>query len=81
MAFRLIVVAEAGRRFFHLLNNVRRGHLYAVTSDGKAIAVCQVDEAGKLEISARQVLLARLRSQPAVMLGRWTRETLYESER
>ena len=59
---------------------MREGHSYVVTSHGKAIArIAPLDEQDVKSMSAsRDALLVRLRAQPALNTGRWTREELYE---
>ncbi len=72
--------ADANRKFSQLLQSVRRGRSYVVTSHGKPIArISPVDQAGKLVASARESLLIRLRRQPVTRSGRWTRDELYEN--
>ena len=76
---KLISAAEANRKFSQLLQGVRQGRSYLVTSHGKPVAkISPVDEAEKTRTSAREALLARLRRQPVVKGGHWTREELYE---
>jgi prevent-host-death family protein len=74
-----ISAAEANRKFSQLLQGVRQGRSYVVTSHGKPVAkISPVDDSEKTRVSARETLLARLRRQPVVKGGRWTREELYE---
>jgi prevent-host-death family protein len=62
-----------------LLQGVRKGRSYVVTSHGKPVAkISPVDESEKTRGNAREALLARLRRQPVVKTDRWTREELYE---
>lgn len=77
-----VSAADANRKFSQLLQGVRRGRSYVVTSHGKPIAkISPVDEAGTTELSARDTLLARLRRQSVVRAGRWSRDELYEDAR
>lgn len=77
-----VTAADANRKFSQLLQGVRRGRSYVVTSHGQPIAkIAPVEEPGKIEVKARQTLLARLRQQPAAKIGRWTRDELYEDAR
>ncbi len=74
-----VSAAEANRRFSELLRTVKAGRSVIVTSHGKPVAKLMPvagDEraAGK----ARSALLARLRKQQAVDVGRWTRDELYD---
>jgi prevent-host-death family protein len=77
-----VSAADANRKFSQLLQSVRRGRSYVVTSHGKPIAkISPIDESGTIEASARENLLARLRRQPATRVARWTRDELYEDGR
>jgi prevent-host-death family protein len=74
-----ISVAQAKRHFFKLLQAVRSGRSYAVTSQGKAVAkIVPVRPHDEIMRGARRALIARLRSQPIVDIGPWTRDELYE---
>jgi len=77
----MVTAAEANRRFSRLLRQVREGHSYVVTAHGPPVAriVPAGPQAGTAE-SARTALLARLRSQPAVNVGPWTRDELYADD-
>jgi prevent-host-death family protein len=79
---KVVSAADANRKFSQLLQNVRRGRSYVVTSHGKPVAkISPVDQTGKIETSARANLLARLRRQSVTKAGRWTRDELYEDPR
>jgi prevent-host-death family protein len=74
-----ISATEARRRFLQLLQGVRRGRTYIVTSYGKPVAkISPVEKSGRVEVSATGMLLARLRSQPTVKVDGWSRDDLYE---
>jgi prevent-host-death family protein len=74
-----VSAAEANRNFSKLLRAVRRGHSYVVTSHGKPVAkIIPAGADDEVMAKARTVLLARLRAQPVVDIGPWTREELYE---
>ena len=74
-----ISATDANRNFSRLLHGVRKGHSYVVTSHGKPVAkVVPMAERDKAAAGARSALLARLRSQRVVDVGRWTRDELYE---
>jgi prevent-host-death family protein len=78
-----ISAAEANRRFSRLLRGVRKGHSYIVTAHGRPLArLTPVDEAGSVDDRVREAakreLLARLENQPAIDIGRWTRDELYD---
>ena len=75
-----ISAAEANRKFSQLLQGVRQGRSYVVTSHGKPVAkISPVDEyredPGEC---AREVCLPDFELQPVVKAGRWTRDELYE---
>jgi prevent-host-death family protein len=77
-----VSAAVAKRRFSQLLQNVRQGCSYVVTSHGKPIAkISPVDEAGRIRASARATLLVRLRRQSVTKAVRSTRDELYEDHR
>ena len=74
-----VSAADANRKFSQLLHGVRKGQSYLVTSHGKPVArIVPASERDEVAPGARDVLLARLRSQPVVRAGRWTRDQLYE---
>jgi len=75
----VISATEANRRFSRLLDGVRKGNTYVVTSHGRPVARLSPPAEDRRSIAeARAALLERLRSQPAVDVGHWTREELYE---
>jgi prevent-host-death family protein len=74
-----ISAAQAKRHFFKLLQAVRRGRSYVVTSHGKAVAkIVPLGAAGEVMAGARAALIARLRSQPIISVGPWKRDELYD---
>ena len=74
-----VSAADANRKFSQLLHSVRKGQSYLVTSHGKPVArIVPVSESDEVASGARDLLLARLRSQPVVRADRWTRDQLYE---
>ena len=77
-----ISAADANRRFSQLLRGVREDHTtYIVTSHGKPVAkIMPVDEGSNVKHRALGLLLARLKSQPALNAGRWTRDELYDDD-
>ena len=78
-----ISAADANREFSRLLRGVREGNSYVVTSHGRPIAklVPVTDDDAEAKEKAFQKLMARLRSQPVMDVGPWTREELYERDR
>jgi prevent-host-death family protein len=77
-----ISAADANRRFSQLLRGVRDEHAtYVVTSHGKPVAkITPVDATSGISARAHTLLLARLKAQPALNAGRWTRDGLYERD-
>lgn len=75
---KIVSAAEANRKFSHVLSEVRHGCSYIVTSDGKSVAkIVPFRDCDAIIHSAKSALLARLKSQPAKTIGRWTRDELY----
>jgi prevent-host-death family protein len=75
-----ISAADANRDFSKLLSNVRRGESVIITSHGKPVAkISPFVASDPVRATAKDVLLARLSSQPAIDVGRWTRDELYEN--
>lgn len=77
-----ISAADANRHFSDLLRRVREGRTIVVTSHGRPVAkIVPIDENDRVVAGAREALLERLRATPAVNIGRWTRDELYEPDR
>ena len=77
-----VSAADANRKFSKLLRGVREGQSYVVTSHGKAVArIVPVEKNGGVVRGARAALIKRLRSEPVVTIGRWSRDELYEGDR
>jgi len=73
--------ADANRRFSGLLREVRGGTSYVVTSHGRPVArIVPLQKNDSLMRGARAALLKRLRSEPVVRIGRWSREELHEDQ-
>lgn len=78
---KIVSAAEANRRFSQLLRAVREGDSYIVTAHGRPVAkIVPIRADDMVRGKAREILLARLRSQPVIDIGPWTREELYEDE-
>ena len=74
-----VSAADANREFSRLLQEVKKGKSYVVTSHGKAVAkIIPAGERSRLAEQARAVLLARLRTEPVMEIGHWTRDELYQ---
>lgn len=75
-----ISAADANRSFSRLLRRVREGRSVVVTSHGQPVAklvpISKYDN--KTARGARAALLTRLRAEPVVDVGSWTRDELYE---
>jgi prevent-host-death family protein len=66
-----ISAAEANRHFSQLLRSVREGDSFLVTAHGRPVAkIVPFDN----DTTVRE----RLRSQPTVDIGPWTRDELYD---
>jgi len=79
----IVSAAEANRAFSRLLRGVRDGRSYVVTSHGQPVARLvpaseQDEETQRLRHAARRALFERLSAQPALNIGHWTRDELYE---
>jgi prevent-host-death family protein len=77
-----ISAAEANREFSRLLREVRGGNSFVVTSHGRPVAkLVPVIGDAQARQQAWLRLMERLKSQPAVNAGKWTRDELYEREK
>jgi prevent-host-death family protein len=78
---KLISAALANRNFSQLLREVREGRTYVVTSHGRPVArIAPVDSSIQKREAAKAALLKRLRSQPVIDIGPWTRDELYDRD-
>ena len=78
---KIVSAAEANRHFSQLLRSVREGDSYVVTAHGKPVAkIIPIRSDDAVRDKALEALLTRLRAQPAIDIGPWTREELYEDE-
>jgi prevent-host-death family protein len=76
-----VSAADANRRFSLILRGVRDGNSYVVTSHGRPVArIVPADKHEGVGSGARAPLLSRLKRQPLVHAGRWTRDELYEGD-
>jgi prevent-host-death family protein len=74
-----ISAADANREFSRLLREVREGNSFVVTSHGRPVArIVPISQSGSAREEAKQKLLERLRRQPVLNAGRWTRDELYD---
>jgi len=77
-----VSAADANRNFSKLLRAVREGKSYVVTSHGRAVArIVPAEQDTGVARGARAALLKRLRSEPVVTIGRWSRDEVYEDKR
>jgi prevent-host-death family protein len=77
-----VSAADANRKFSQLLRAVREGRSYLVTTHGKPVAkIVPIGKRDHVAASARAALLTRLRKEPVIEIGCWTRDELYEDER
>jgi prevent-host-death family protein len=78
----VITATEANRSFSRVLRGVQEGRRYVVTSQGRAVArIVPAGDDEDARARARRELLARLKRQPVIDIGPWTREELYEDGR
>ena len=76
-----ISAADANRKFSQLLRDVKEGQSYVVTSHGRPVARIApvLSKPGKVGDSPGwDRLKRRLRRQPVMNIGRWTRDELYD---
>ena len=74
-----VTAADANRDFSKLLRTVTAGATVVITNHGKPVAkIVPFVTTDRVREAAKKRLLARLRAQPAMNIGRWTREQLYE---
>jgi prevent-host-death family protein len=76
-----ISAAEANRKFSRLLKEVKVGKSYTVTNHGEPVArivPIQDAEEKKRRDKGWKELLERLKSQPAMNSGSWSRDEAYE---
>jgi prevent-host-death family protein len=76
-----VSAADANRDFSKLLRTVRDGATVVITNHGKPVAkIVPFDTTDRVRAAAKKRLMARLRAQPAIHIGRWTRDELYERD-
>lgn len=78
-----VSAAEANRSFSRLLRGVRAGRSYLVTAHGRPVArLVPASEGDRderdLRDAARRILLERVLEQPAIDIGHWSRDELYQ---
>lgn len=76
---RAVSAADANGHFSRLLQGVREGRTYVVTSHGRPVAkIVPIDTDQDRRSMARAVLFRRLRHQRVARIGPWTRDELHE---
>jgi len=74
-----ITAAQANRQFSKLLKQVAEGESFVITSHGKPVAEIRPPSPVTPEqLAARKELFERLKAQPAINAGSWTRDELYD---
>ena len=78
-----VSAAEANRGFSRLLRGVRAGRSYLVTAHGRPVArlvpAREGDQGGReVRGTARRILIERIVKQPAIDVGDWSRDELYQ---
>lgn len=79
--YQQIKASDANRQFSQLLQRVGKGESFVITSHGKPIAeIRPVDGDAERDRrkAAQKRLFERLKSQPVVNAGKWTRDELYD---
>jgi prevent-host-death family protein len=77
----MVSAADANRKFSQLLRGVREGRSYVITSHGEPVARLEPASWDRARRDAAfEVLMERLRRQPVIDIGPWTRDELYEDE-
>jgi prevent-host-death family protein len=78
-----IPASEANRKFSSLLRAVREGGAtYVVTSHGRPVArIIPFGPSQSERAKSRAAFFERLRSQPVIDIGPWTRDELYDDPR
>ena len=70
---------DANRQFSSVLKQVSQGEEFLVISRGKPVAtISPVRKADNAHVTARVMLLQRLRNQKLTGIRNWTRDELYE---
>ena len=76
---KIVTAAEANRDFSKLLKSVKDGDTVVVTSHGTPIAkIVPIDDTLAAREEAKRKMLQRMRNQPAMNIGKWTRDELYD---
>jgi prevent-host-death family protein len=76
-----VTAADANRDFSKLLRTVRAGATVVITNHGKPVAkIVPFVTTDRVRAAAKKRLMAHLRAQPAMKIGRWTRDELYERD-
>lgn len=76
-----VSAAEANRGFSEILRGVREGHSYVVTNHGRPVArIVPAERDDAARDAKKEAFLERLRNQPVMNAGRWTRDELYQDE-
>jgi prevent-host-death family protein len=77
-----ITATEANRSFSRLLRVVQRGEKVDITSHGRKVAVLspsETEEARRArQLAALEKLEKRWATQKPIIIGRWTRDEIYE---
>ena len=76
-----VSAATANRDFSKLLRDVRNGGSVVITNHGKPVAkIVPFVAEDRVRQAAKAALLAHLRAQPSIDIGRWSRDELYERD-
>lgn len=76
---RAVTAADANREFSKLLQAVKKGDTFVVTSHGEPVAkIIPIDKDVAEAERKKAAFLEYLRSKPTIDIGPWTRDELYE---
>jgi len=80
----VVSATEANRSFSKLLRAVERGENFEITSHGRKVAVlapAESEETRRIrQLRALERLEKRWAAQKPIVIGRWTRDEIYERD-
>lgn len=76
-----VTASEANRHFSRILKSVKNGKAVTLTSHGEVVARIEpATDQDEVREQAWKNLLAELSKKPAIDIGSWTRDELYDDE-
>ncbi|TPI45909.1 type II toxin-antitoxin system prevent-host-death family antitoxin [Mesorhizobium sp. B2-9-1] len=73
-----VSIADVERKLSFILRGASEGRSYVVVSNGRPMARIVPADAHDLFPRSRAALLSRLKQQPVVAVGNWTRDDTYD---